>query len=152
MRDITTLFRPSNTFDLDLSFNCPSQDMISKKLSASNKAILTESRFWENDLKNWIDFVRSDNSLTCHKVVRLTSFVSMGLQFTDDLTITSLNTAWRQKTEKTDVLSFPVLGEAQPLPTSDSEFVEIGDIIVSIETAYKQANLNQNRDHVMLHR
>ncbi len=108
----------------------------------SARNILTKAEFWEKDLRTWIEFVRGEKSLFCHDVVRNTLIFSMGLQFTDDQTIAALNAKWRQKNEKTDVLSFPVLDENIVIP--QDQFVELGDVIVSIPTADSQAS---EQDH-----
>ena len=63
--------------------------------------ILTEPKFWETDLKEWLQFVREDELLFCPELVRYASVVTMGLKFTDDLTMTALNSAWRNKPETT---------------------------------------------------
>ena len=98
---------------------------------------LTKAEFWEQDLRDWIQFVRSDQSLSCPEVVRLTSTVTMGLQLTDDSTVAALNSAWRCKAETTDVLSFPVLDEKSCM--SGYQSVELGDIVVSVNKAQQQA-------------
>ena len=63
--------------------------------------------------------------------------ISLGLRFTDDAAIAELNRIWRQRPESTDVLSFPALEDA-PEPFEIAS-VELGDIIISIETAGRQA-------------
>ena len=61
----------------------------------------------------------------------------LGLRFTDDGTIADLNSAWRQKTGPTDVLSFAALDDAGNWMEGPS--IELGDIVVSLETARRQA-------------
>ena len=61
----------------------------------------------------------------------------MGLRFTDDATIADLNSAWRQKTGPTDVLSFAALDDASDWMEGPS--IELGDIVISLETARRQA-------------
>ena len=63
--------------------------------------------------------------------------ISLGLQLTDDDTIAELNDQWRQKPQPTDVLSFAALEDA-PLLIGEP-CVELGDIIVSVPTARRQA-------------
>ena len=92
---------------------------------------------WPEQLISWIEAVRSDAQLTCPQAVRTAEEVSLGLRFTDDSTIAELNNHWRQRAESTDVLSFAALEEAPALP--DVSSVELGDIVVSVETAHRQA-------------
>ena len=63
--------------------------------------------------------------------------LSLGLRFTDDAAIADLNSAWRQKTGPTDVLSFAALDDAGDWMEGPS--IELGDIVVSLETARRQA-------------
>lgn len=56
---------------------------------------------------------------------------------TDDAEIRSLNTAYRQKDYATDVLSFPMA----EYPLDDGGM--LGDIVISIDTAKKQAQENE---------
>ena len=65
-----------------------------------------------------------------------------GLRFTDDAEIADLNSAWRQKTGPTDVLSFAALDDAGDWMEGPS--IELGDIVVSLETARRQA---QEQEH-----
>ena len=62
---------------------------------------------------------------------------SLGLQFCDDAAIAELNGQWRQQPRPTDVLSFAAQDEApQPL---EGLPLELGDIVISIPTAERQA-------------
>ena len=63
----------------------------------------------------------------------------MSLQFTTDTTITQLNRDYRQQDRATDVLSFAALEDA-PLPPEVLATipVNLGDLIVSVETAQRQ--------------
>ncbi|MBE9223052.1 rRNA maturation RNase YbeY [Cyanobacterium stanieri LEGE 03274] len=67
----------------------------------------------------------------------------ISLIFTNDEEIKQLNSQFRQKNQATDVLSFAsVDDEFAPLPMVDT--ISLGDIIISIETAQKQA---QEQNH-----
>jgi len=65
---------------------------------------------------------------------------SLGLQLCDDEAIASLNQAWRGQTGPTDVLAFAAQEGAPPLPGP----LELGDIVISVETAARQA---REHDH-----
>ncbi len=74
---------------------------------------------------------------------------SLGLQLTDDATVTALNGQWRQQWQPTDVLSFAAqeaaLEGAPPMPApprpepDNALALELGDIVISLETAARQA-------------
>ena len=69
---------------------------------------------------------------------------SLGLSLVDDASIAALNTTWRQKEGPTDVLAFAAQDGAPPLSPSlgDPSFsdpLELGDIVISLETAARQA-------------
>jgi len=69
---------------------------------------------------------------------------SLGLSLVSDAEITELNAEWRQQEGPTDVLAFAAQDEATdgslPMPGSgESEPLELGDIVISIETAARQA-------------
>ncbi|MCP9916439.1 rRNA maturation RNase YbeY [Cyanobium sp. ATX 6F1] len=76
---------------------------------------------------------------------------SLGLQLVDDAAIAELNADWRQHSGPTDVLAFAALDEAledappMPLPLGmdddepGREALELGDIVISLETAERQA-------------
>ncbi len=72
---------------------------------------------------------------------------SLGLQITDDATIAALNARWRRVEGPTDVLAFAaqesLADGAMPPPgcldPQGEEAVELGDIVISLETAARQA-------------
>lgn len=59
----------------------------------------------------------------------------LSLVFCDDDFIQKLNKDYRGKNEPTDVLSFPIEEE-----TFESEFRVLGDVVISTETAVRQAD------------
>ena len=73
---------------------------------------------------------------------------SLGLLITDDRSIEVLNREWRQQEGPTDVLAFAA--QEAPLPPGalaelgEDEPLELGDIVISLETAARQA---QDHDH-----
>jgi probable rRNA maturation factor len=69
---------------------------------------------------------------------------TLGLSLVSDATITQLNNDWRQQEGATDVLAFAAQEEAPPLPADPGGDgwavpLELGDIVISLETAARQA-------------
>lgn len=117
---------------------------------------------WQALLSSWLSSLQP--LLPAHLV---SGAYSLGLQLTDDATITTLNGQWRQLWQPTDVLSFAaqesgdealppmprpapaLLPRSDPEPhrsAADEEFegeidpgLELGDIVISLETAARQA-------------
>lgn len=109
---------------------------------------------WVPVLQQWIELVRSTPDLSCPSVVRQAPEVSLGLRFTDDAGITELNRQWRQRSVPTDVLSFAALDDTPDWlegAAVEGEAVELGDIIVSVDTAQRQAQSHDHSLHYELH-
>ncbi len=78
----------------------------------------------------------------------------LGLSLVGDAEIADLNGSWRQQAQPTDVLAFAAQDEGAdglpplPLPAQlgdgDGEPLELGDIVISLETAARQAG---DHDH-----
>ena len=81
-------------------------------LQASESGDLLDETVWLQQLEHWLKIVCRDESLDCPTLVRSAEELSLGLRFTDDANIADLNSAWRQKTGPTDVLSFAALDDA----------------------------------------
>ncbi len=122
--------------ELDLAFTPISSDYFIKNPANS---YLNHSQYWLDRLRVWI---YSAKKLVHEKLPRVfiaSNKFSLGLQFTDDLTISDLNQQWLGKSEPTDVLSFPVIDENIHMLSFPQETLELGDIVVSMPTAHKQA-------------
>ncbi|MEB3244089.1 MAG: rRNA maturation RNase YbeY [Cyanobacteriota bacterium] len=68
---------------------------------------------------------------------------SLGLSLVMDAAIAQLNSDWRHASGPTDVLAFAAQEEAPPLPPQleAAQPLELGDIVISLETAARQAAL-----------
>jgi probable rRNA maturation factor len=88
---------------------------------------------WQDWFKSWLN----DPNLVLPEALGY----EMSLRLTDDREIRELNRQYRQKNQPTDVLAFAAL-EAQ-LPSNPHLLAEeplyLGDVIISVETAQKQA-------------
>ena len=91
---------------------------------------------WQQWLENWLN----DLLDTLPKAIGY----ELTLRFTDDAAIHQLNAQYRQKDQPTDVLSFAALEDNLGMPLPEEEPLYLGDIIVSVDTAKRQAIA---RDH-----
>ena len=94
---------------------------------------------WSAFLRSWLELLAAE--LPGH--LRAPAY-SLGLSLVDDATIAALNTTWRHKEGPTDVLAFAAQDGAPPLPPGQgdpdsSDPLELGDIVISLETAARQA-------------
>ena len=132
---------------IDLVFNHYNNDLGENlKSSSSSELNIDCFEIWEEDIKNWIRYLRSNSVYNPPRIISDNLLFSLGLEFTDDISITKLNSSWRNKACPTDVLSFPVLDNEILYPID--EYVELGDIVVSLQTASKQAF---QHNHSLLH-
>lgn len=98
------------------------------------KSPISESQ-WQKWFEKWLNLL--DIDFDEDKIYEIS------LLLTDDKEIKSLNTQFRQKNQPTDVLTFSALEADFP----DDDFMDcitLGDIIISVETAQKQAQLQHH--------
>lgn len=79
----------------------------------------------------------------CHAVLKNENFTDdaeISVSFVDNSEIKKLNKEYRQKDTPTDVLSFP-LGEAGSYDKNPDGAYMLGDIVISMERAYEQADI-----------
>ncbi len=133
-------------FELDLAFDPAPAGLIPEPGDPETLARLSTPAPWMADLSAWLTLLCADADLTCDPQVRSATALSLGLQFCDDATIATLNGTWRHTPQATDVLSFAALDGDGPRP--DAPCVELGDIIVSVDTARRQA---REHGHGLVH-
>ena len=122
---------------LDLAFSPAAADLIDAEDEEGIRSRLQQASDWERELKAWIEDLRQDRDNTCPEVVRTCVSVSLGVSLLDDASIAELNKRWRQKPIPTDVLSFAALESEMPMGAGQE--VELGDIVVSVPSARRQA-------------
>lgn len=88
-----------------------------------------------NTWKNW--FQRWFNYLYSH--LPEASSYELSLRLTTDAEIQTLNANYRQKDQPTDVLAFAALEVDFPNPNAKFEPLYLGDLVISVDTATKQA-------------
>ena len=134
-----TLF-PSYQVNIDLSFiSFPFQDL-DICLDSESIDLMNRSSFWNQEIASWIRFIQSNEDFKCPKIVKSASKLSLGLELTNDKKISELNHTWLGQSKSTDVLSFPIIDETSF--AFSSEFIELGDIVISVPTAIRQAKEN----------
>ena len=135
--------------DLDLAFSAAG-DLPPELLQAGGVWLdpLQAEAIWQGLLACWL------GQLSAELPAELQSQAySAGLSLLDDAEIAALNADWRGKAGPTDVLAFAAqdegLDDAPPMPMPSGlegddlddagEPLELGDIVISVETAARQA-------------
>lgn len=124
-----------NPSPLNLEFNL--QDTFFSESSSSRDAEianpLISGSMWEKWFQIWLETLKSE--------LPSASSYELSLLLTDDAEIQTFNAQYRQKNQPTDVLAFAAL-EVE-VPDTPEQYTEeplyLGDIIISVETAWKQA-------------
>ena len=119
------------------------QDIFSTNSSTSNSGVeenyqITRST-WKSWFTTWLNLL--DPNIPAAEVYEVT------LRLTDDREIQHLNAQYRKLDKPTDVLAFAALEVDFPVTLdklSLSEPLYLGDLIISIETASKQAKQQQH--------
>ncbi|HEY9699879.1 MAG TPA: rRNA maturation RNase YbeY [Trichocoleus sp.] len=98
--------------------------------------IATET--WENWFQLWVALLEAD--------LPPRSAYELSLRLTDDAEVQALNAQYRQKDQPTDVLSFAALEVDYP---QSEEMIAamplyLGDIVISVETAQRQASQQEH--------
>ena len=122
---------------LDLAFSPAATDLIDAADDEATRSRLQQASDWEGELSAWIEALRQGRDNHCPDVVKTCDSVSLGISLLDDARIAELNLRWRQKPTPTDVLSFAALESGMPL--GEGQELELGDIVVSVPTARRQA-------------
>ena len=92
---------------------------------------------WQRWLEVWLTSL--DGDLPKSDTYELT------LRLTDDSEIQALNSQYRQQNKPTDVLAFAALEAEMPIfQPEEPEPLYLGDIIISVETAARQAQQNNH--------
>lgn len=95
-------------------------------------------RPWQDWITQWMTHLEPANMQG--EALHPTDRYELSLRLTDDQEVQNLNREFRDKDQPTDVLSFAALEVDCPqLP--DEEPLCLGDIIISVETAARQAEI-----------
>jgi probable rRNA maturation factor len=129
--------------DLDLAFEADDSLPGDLLVQAGDLADpLAGAELWHDRLSLWL----GQMAMELPSELRAPAY-SLGLSLVDDSAIAELNQDWRNKPGPTDVLAFAAQDEGSdgdpgmpmPMGAIDDEPLELGDIVISLETAARQA-------------
>ena len=126
--------------DVDLSFTPFPVEDLDVYVKSETLELMKNPSKWIQEITRWIRFIQVNAEMKCPEIVRDASQLSLGLELTNDKKILDLNYAWLGKSKSTDVLSFPIIDET--FLGVSNEFLELGDIVISVPTAIRQAKDN----------
>ncbi len=131
----------SSKLDVDLSFiPFPVQDL-DVYVNSESLELMKNSSQWIEEIRSWIRFIQVNSKFKCPEIVLNASQFSLGLELTNDKKILDLNHTWLGQSKSTDVLSFPIIDET--FFDVSNECIELGDIVISVPTAIRQAKENK---------
>ncbi len=125
--------------ELDLAFSIDAG--LERRLRAAAGALAEEEAgeaTWHSLLAGWLAELAAETPAALRRPA-----YSLGLALCDDARIAELNLTWRDRKGPTDVLAFSAQEEAPPQPWSLEAPLELGDLVISLETAARQA-IEQN--------
>lgn len=98
-----------------------------------NKSCPISFQSWEYWFQKWLEILQPN--------IPVAQNYELSLRLTDDSEIKTLNSQYRYQNQPTDVLAFASLEVDFPQPeVVDSDLqLYLGDIVISIETAFRQA-------------
>jgi probable rRNA maturation factor len=110
------------------------QDFYFAKADAGKPPVSAEQ--WQEWLQQWLEALAEE--------LPEAIAYEVSLRFTDDAEIQQLNAQYRQKDQPTDVLAFAALEGDYPFLVDEPMY--LGDVVISVETAQRQA---EERDHTL---
>ena len=122
---------------IDLVFKCNDFSSISENFLYKPDNLIFESTFWEEVLLCWIKIILDEKDTSFPNFIFDKNIFSLSLQLINDNEISSINQKWMNKSGSTDVLSFPIISDEDT--TKDLNFIELGDLFISLEMAFKQS-------------
>lgn len=122
---------------LDLAFTGAEDAQINTLGTLASTRRLQSPEPWQSDLCCWLEALKQSWERPTAPQLKDCVDVSLGLQLTGDREIAELNDRWRGLPQATDVLSFAALESEMPLQQATT--LELGDIVVSVPTAARQA-------------
>ena len=122
---------------LDLVFKCNNFSELSDNFLNKPDNLIFKSVYWEEVLFCWINIILNEKDISFPNFIFEKKSFSLSLQIINDNEMSFINQKWMNKSGPTDVLSFPMISDVDT--TKDLNFVELGDLFISLETAQKQS-------------
>ena len=120
-----------------LVFKCNNFSNSSFNFLNKSDNLIFESIFWEEVFLCWIKIILNEKDTYFPNFISDKKSFSLSLQIINDNEISVINQKWLNKTGPTDVLSFPIISDLDT--TKDLNFIELGDLFISLEMAFKQS-------------
>lgn len=113
--------------------DAPSGAIDQAKTTRADRHTPISPEMWENWFQCWLEQLRD--------YLPTSQAYELSLRLTDDSEIQAFNAQYRHKNQPTDVLAFAALEVDYPQPEEVEESLPLylGDIIISVETAQRQA-------------
>lgn len=118
---------------------------LSRSVASETEYIAISTETWEHWFQRWLEALQS--------TLPPAQSYELCLRLTEDTEIQTLNAQYRHKNQPTDVLAFAALEVNSPqLPThlQSSIPLYLGDVVISVETAYQQAQQQGHPLHTEL--
>ena len=122
---------------IDLVFKCNNISNLSDNFLIKSDHLIFESSYWEEVLLIWIKVILEEKDTSFPSFIFDKKSFSLSLQIINDNEISFINQKWMNKSGPTDVLSFPIISAFDA--TKDINFIELGDLFISLEMALKQS-------------
>ena len=122
---------------VDLVFQCNNFFKLSDNFLNKKDNLIFESSFWEEVLLCWIKVILNEKDKSFPNFIFNKKSFSLSLQIITNNEISFINQKWMNKSGPTDVLSFPIISDEDT--TKDLNFIELGDLFISLEMAFKQS-------------
>ena len=122
---------------VELVFKCNNFSKLSGNFLNKPDNLIFKSSFWEEVLLSWIKIILDEKDTSFPNFIFDKKTFSLSLQIINDNQISFINQKWMNKSGPTDVLSFPMISNIDN--TKDLNFIELGDLFISLEIAFKQS-------------
>ena len=126
----------SSDINLDFVFKCNDFSKLSPSFQNSRETLIFESSFWHKVFLSWMKTIIENDAYARPELINQKKTFSLGMEIITNKEIAHINQMWMQKNKPTDVLSFPIISEES---FNELDFLELGDIFISVEMAIKQS-------------
>ncbi|MBR8830510.1 MAG: Endoribonuclease YbeY [Chroococcopsis gigantea SAG 12.99] len=114
------------------SFRIPVELIFQDNYATTKSDSYPDQSTWQDWVRSWLTFLQD--------YLPAAESYELSLRLTTDTEIQFYNREYRHKDQPTDVLAFAALEVDNPIPDEDwHEPLYLGDIIISVDTADKQA-------------